>query len=79
MQNQKEYIMNNIVFLDFDGVLFDTVKEAYLLSRYAYDGISVFDDIDTDEYFVFEKLRFLVTNSWQYFYIMKIIKNSLNT
>ncbi len=26
-----------LIFLDFDGVLCDSVKEAYLLTRFAYD------------------------------------------
>ena len=42
-----------IIFLDFDGVLCDSVKEAYLLSRYAFYGISPFEKIDNEN---FEKL-----------------------
>ena len=38
--------MQNIIFTDFDGVLFDSVKEAYLLARYAYYNIPIKDKID---------------------------------
>lgn len=65
--------MNNVIFLDFDGVLFDTVFESYLLARYAYYDISPFDRVDENEYKIFHQNRYLITNSWQYYYIMKII------
>lgn len=61
------------IFLDFDGVLFDTVKESYLLSRYAYYRISPFDKINEKEYSLFHSLRHLITNSWNYYFVMKII------
>ena len=64
------------VFLDFDDVLFDTRKEAYLLSRYAYSDIAHQIEINETEYQMFNAKRSLVTNSWQYFYIMKLIKNN---
>ena len=67
--NSKE----KTIFLDFDGVLFDTVKESYLLSRYAYYRISPFDKINEKEYSLFHSLRHLITNSWNYYFVMKII------
>lgn len=66
----------NTIFLDFDGVLFDTLKEAYLLCRYSFLGIDVFEPIKQDEYKLFYKYKFLVYNSWQYYYLMKAITTS---
>ena len=64
------------VFLDFDGVLFDSVKEAYLLSRCAYNGIGVKTEIDNTEYNKFRKYRYLITKSWHFYYIFKLILNN---
>lgn len=61
------------VFLDFDGVLFDTLKEAFVLCRYAYSNINIFEPINEDIYKLFYKYKFLVFNSWQYYYIMKLL------
>lgn len=61
------------LFLDFDGVLFDTLKEAYLLCRYAYRGIDVLEPIDKNKYNLFYKYKFLVYNSWQYYYLMSVL------
>ena len=68
--------MNNkkiIVFIDFDGVLCDSVKEAYLLSRYAYYDIDVHSPIDLKLYQKFANNRYLISNSWQYYYLMYIL------
>ena len=68
------------LFLDFDGVLFDTVLEAYLLARYAFKGIEPQEKVDEKEYNIFHSARYLITNSWHYYYIFKIItdKNYLD-
>lgn len=70
---------NNIIFTDFDGVLFNTVKEAYLLSRYAYYGIDFYKSIDMSNYHKFYKYRYLITNSWQFYYILQLIENNIST
>lgn len=67
----------NYVFLDFDGVIFDTLKEAYILCRYAYDGIGYFEPVDDIEYKKLYRYKFLVYNSWQYYYLMNLIKQDL--
>ena len=66
------------VFLDFDGVLFDTLKEAYILCRYAFNGTDYFTPINKDHYKKFYRYKFLVFNSWQYYYIMSLLKNELS-
>ena len=67
----------NTIFLDFDGVLFDSVKEAYLLARCAYKGINVKSKIDNTEYKKFYKYRYLISKSWQFYYIFKLILNNV--
>lgn len=62
------------IFLDFDGVLFDSVKEAYLLARYAFYDISIKDDIDNEYYQKFRKYRYLITHSWQFYIILTLIE-----
>ena len=64
------------IFLDFDGVLFDSVKEAYLLARCAYKGIDVKSAIDSTEYQKFRKFRYLISKSWQFYYIFKLMLNN---
>lgn len=66
------------LFLDFDGVLFDTLKEAYLICRSAFSGINTDVPIDTKKYLQFYKFKFLVYNSWQYYYLMKTLFNDNN-
>lgn len=66
------------LFLDFDGVLFDTLKEAYLLCRYAFDGTDYFEPVDDKEYDKLYRYKFLVYNSWQYYYLMKLIRENLS-
>lgn len=66
-----------IIFLDFDGVLCDSVKEAYILARYAYSKIDVHKPIESDKYDFFMRYRYLISNSWQYYYLMRIIEENL--
>ena len=66
------------IFLDFDGVLFDTVLESYLLARYAYFNISPFEKINKNEYGKFRAVRYLITHSWHYYYIMKLIEDRIS-
>lgn len=66
------------IFLDFDGVLFDTVLESYLLARYAYYGIEPFEKINEKDYKIFHLVRYLITHSWHYYYIMKLISEKVS-
>ena len=66
------------LFLDFDGVLFDTLKEAYVLCRHVCWGTDIFASIEPEIYAKFFRYKFLVFNSWQYFYLMKVLKEYEN-
>ena len=63
------------LFVDFDGVLYDTLKEAFVLCRYVCDGIDLFTSIEQDVYKMFYKYKFLVYHSWQYLYLWRAIKS----
>lgn len=66
------------VFLDFDGVLFNTLKEAYILCRYAFNGTDYLAPVEKSEYQKLYRYKFLVYNSWQYYYLMNLIKEDLS-
>ncbi len=70
--------MKVTIFIDFDGVLYDTLKEAYVLCRYVCWGTDIFTPIEKEIYNKFYRYKFLVFNSWQYFYLMRTIKDSNN-
>lgn len=58
-----------MIYLDFDGVLFDTVQEAYIISKLALDKSAVIDD--KDEYEQFLDMRSSVMSAWNYEPIME--------
>lgn len=64
------------IFLDFDGVLFDSAKEAYLLARTAYYGADIYAPVDDEEYLKYRTMRYLVSQSWQFFYIFGLINSN---
>lgn len=68
----------SIIFLDFDGVLCNSVKEAYILSRYAYFNIDVHKEIEEELYSKFQENRYLILNSYQYYYLMQILEKYSN-
>ena len=67
------------VFLDFDGVLFDTLKEAYIVCRYAYYGTDVLKPVEEDIYSLFYRYKFLVYNTGQYYYLMRLLEENIKS
>ena len=65
--------MKAALFTDFDGVLFDSLPEAYRLGRAAYRGTDVHVPADAREFARFSALRFLVTHSAQYWQLFRLI------
>ncbi len=55
-----------MIFLDFDGVLFDSVREAYVMARYAYSGVEVTEPINEEHYHYFSKIRYMIVHAWHY-------------
>ena len=62
-----------LLFLDFEGVLFDTLKEVYLVNRCLYKGISMFDEVDEKNYQLYSKFKYLVYNIWMFYYYNPLI------
>jgi len=71
--------MNKAVILDFDGVLFDTVKEAYAVTMLALGRLQDATKIDWDnpEYVLFKQYRYLINSAWNYLYLIKVIDQYL--
>ena len=62
-----------ILFSDFDGVLFDTMREVYLINRFCYRGIDLFEEIDEENYKLYSKYKYLVYNIWMFHYYNPLI------
>jgi phosphoglycolate phosphatase-like HAD superfamily hydrolase len=68
--------MKNIIFLDFDGVLFNTVKEAYAIAMISTKRSDTIKNIDfsSEHYQNFLKYRYLVSPAWNYKYILELLE-----
>jgi len=66
-----------MIFLDFDGVLFDTVKEAYSISVISIKMHNNIDEInyDSEHYNLFRKYRYLISPAWNYKYLLEELNN----
>ncbi|QEH07289.1 hypothetical protein [Sulfurospirillum multivorans] len=64
-----------MIFLDFDGVLFNTVKEAYVISMIAKHKYKTIEDIKftSKHYELFLKYRYLVGPAWNYKYLLELL------
>lgn len=72
--------MNQILCLDFDGVIFDSQKECLLVSYLAYKKIQSKDvrkysisEIPKEIFELFYKHRYLVRPAWQYLVLIEMI------
>jgi len=64
--------MQKILFLDFDGVLFDTVSEAYYVIQHTLHYKN--KNFSPQVFEAFKSLRYLVGPAWHYYFIMKAIE-----
>ncbi len=64
---------NKVLFLDYDGVLFDTLREVYIVNRAIYQGIDFLNEIDEKNYNLYSKYKFLVYNIWMFYYFNPLI------
>ena len=67
---------DKILFLDFDGVLFDTIMEVYLVNRYQFKGVDFLEPVNKEELAHYSKYKFLVYNIWMFYYYNPIIFNT---
>lgn len=65
--------MEKVLFLDFDGVLFDTIKEVYLVNRYISCGVDYFQEINQKEYEKYSHFKYLIYNIWMFYYYNPLI------
>lgn len=65
-------IRKRAIFLDFDGVLFDTVKEAYCVSIIAQGRAAHISEVDlgSPHFREFCRYRYLIGPAWNYFYLL---------
>ena len=63
--------MEKIIFLDFDGVLVDSVKEAYAVAYRAFYKKEPY--FTSNKYKTFKKYRYLIGPAWNYYYLLKAI------
>ena len=67
--------ISRAVFIDFDGVLFDTVREVYAVSMLALNRSTRIIDINFESKHCekFNQLRYLVGPAWNYYYVMQAV------
>jgi phosphoglycolate phosphatase-like HAD superfamily hydrolase len=70
---------SRVVFLDFDGVLFDTVREAYAVTMIALRRfVQVVDvDFDSKHFAKFSQFRYLTGPAWNYYYLIQSIDKKI--
>jgi len=75
---KQENEKNKVVFLDFDGVIFDSVIEAYAMALLTTGKIKTLNefDIDTEHAKRFVAQRYLVGPAWNYYYLLKAIEDN---
>lgn len=69
--------MKKALFLDFDGVLFDTATEAYYISCLTYFQDPEKIRFGGHHYDLFKSFRYLTGPAWHFYYLMKAIDTHL--
>ena len=74
---KQESERRSVVFLDFDGVIFDSVIEAYAIAMLTSQKIATLAELDTESEHAkrFFAQRYLVGPAWNYYYLLKAIEN----
>jgi FMN phosphatase YigB (HAD superfamily) len=67
--------MKKILFLDFDGVLINSVKEAFVVSTIAYGIYDNYKKVNFNSKFYekFLRYRYLISSAWHYKYLLDFI------
>jgi phosphoglycolate phosphatase-like HAD superfamily hydrolase len=73
-------VIENGIFLDLDGVLFDTAREAYCLCVLTMDRARSLKEVNfsSRHFKIFEEHRFLINCAADYYYLMKNIDDKIN-
>ncbi len=74
----KNKEINKMIFLDFDGVLFDTMREAYAVAVLLSGKYNSIDEIDfeTEHYENFKRLRYLISPASNYKYLQEELEEN---
>lgn len=66
-----------MIFLDFDGVLYNTVKEAYAVAMITNNNVTNLSEIDfsSKHYRDFLENRYLIGPAWNYKYLLQALSN----
>ncbi|MEH6449786.1 MAG: hypothetical protein V7765_14000 [Oleispira sp.] len=79
---EEKHLSDSVVFLDFDGVIFDSAKEAYAIAMLTSLRIKNLSELDlTSEHATrFLAQRYLIGPAWNYHYLLTAIddNNDLN-
>ena len=67
-----------MICLDFDGVLFDSAKESFVIGCEAFFGVETYFDTSKVNYERFLLLRPFVDSAWQYREVFNILTSNLS-
>ena len=70
--------MKEAVFLDFDGVIVDSIKECYKISLETFFGFNNLKFINSEYELLFNKNRYLVRPVYQYMVLHQVLLKFLN-
>jgi CMP-N-acetylneuraminic acid synthetase/FMN phosphatase YigB (HAD superfamily) len=75
---EEKVLADSVVFLDFDGVIFDSAKEAYAIAMLATQRIKKLSDLDFISKHAqrFLSQRYLIGPAWNYYYLLEAIENN---
>ena len=70
----------NVVFLDFDGVVFDSAAEAYAIALLTTQRIFTLSELDIDSKHArrFFEQRYLIGPAWNYYYLLRAIEENID-
>jgi len=76
---EKEHDDSGYVFFDFDGVMFDSVREAYAISLITSNKANNLNDIDLESKHAikFMSQRYLIGPAWNYYYLLDAIDKGI--
>ena len=75
---EEKMLADTVVFLDFDGVIFDSAKEAYAIAMLATQKVRTLSEVDlTSEHAQrFLRQRYLIGPAWNYYYLLEAIEEN---
>jgi len=75
---EEKNLSDSVVFLDFDGVVFDSAKEAYAIAMLTSQKIKNLSELDleSDHAKRFLSQRYLIGPAWNYFYLLAAIDDN---